>query len=89
MAWFYQLSATREWGEAGPKPILPSEIEAWSRLTGTTVSRDDAKALLDLDILYRNVCAEDESENYKWPEDDQIMVAWASTAIQSKNNAAQ
>ncbi len=44
---------------SGPQPISYVEIDAWSRLTGETVTREELAVLIQMDDGYRLALAEE------------------------------
>lgn len=81
--WFLDLSNMREWGEGGPKAIRPTEIAAWSQLTRTRPTPGEIRLILDLDVKFRNVQAEDENDIPRMPQADQEMLEWVKAAMMS------
>jgi len=81
--WYRVLSNMREWGDGGPKAILPTEIVAWSQLTGTRPLPHETRLILDLDVRFRNVQAEDAEDLSTLPEADQEMLEWVKAARMS------
>lgn len=81
--WFLALSNMREWGEGGPKAIRATEIAAWASLTGANPTPREVRLILDLDVKFRNVHAEDENDIPRMPEADQAMLEWAKAARMS------
>lgn len=81
--WFLDLSNMREWGEGGPKAIRPTEIAAWSQLTRIRPTPREIRLILDLDVKFRNVQAEDENDIPRMPQADQEMLEWAKAAMMS------
>lgn len=81
--WFIELSNMREWGEGGPKAIKPTEIAAWSQLTGTRPTPREVKLILDIDVRFRNINAETDDDMPTLPEADQEMLEWAKAARMS------
>lgn len=56
--WFWRLSNMRSANDNGPAPLTVDAIEAFARVTGERVSREETDLLLDMDIEYRNAIAE-------------------------------
>lgn len=81
--WFLALSNMREWGEGGPQAIRPTEIAAWSQLTGARPLPHEIRLILDLDVRFRNVQAEDNEDVSTLPEADQEMLEWVKAARMS------
>jgi hypothetical protein len=57
--WFWQLNARRQQGMNGPQAITFTEIEAWSRLTGERLLREEITILIRMDDGYRQALAEE------------------------------
>lgn len=77
--WFLELSNMRDWGEGGPRAIKATEIAAWSDQVGTSPLPHEIRILLDMDVRFRNIHAEDEPpENLG--ADDRNMIAWVDAA---------
>ncbi|WP_449272386.1 phage tail assembly chaperone [Hyphobacterium vulgare] len=49
---FWQFGQFRKIGEGGPQPLQPSEVEAWLRLTGRTLSTTDISTIFAMDSEY-------------------------------------
>jgi len=49
--WFLELDRARRHGGFGPEPLAYADIEAWARLTGRRLSREDVVILVDIDRL--------------------------------------
>lgn len=50
--WFEQLSATRTSGMSGPNPLSPSDVLAWSELTGSKISPNEYLILRAMDAAH-------------------------------------
>lgn len=81
--WFIELANMRDYGEAGPKSIKPSEIAAWSDLTRRRPSPLEIRIILDLDVRFRNIHAEDEATDLT--EHDRAVLAYVEAATLSKS----
>lgn len=57
MDWFWSISASRGCSHAGPEPISPAMIKAWSEYSGDIVNRDEAAVIVAMDIAYRDAVA--------------------------------
>lgn len=69
----------RDWGEGGPRAIKPTDISAWSGLVGVSLLPHEIRILLDMDVRFRNIHAEDETpENLS--ADERNMIAWVDAA---------
>ena len=58
-AWFWQLHARRQNGANGPQAISYPEIDAWSRITGELLLREEVGILIRMDDGYRQALAEE------------------------------
>lgn len=56
--WFWRLSNMRGASDAGPCPLTVDATEAFARVTGERIAREEIDVLLDMDIEYRNAIAE-------------------------------
>ncbi len=81
--WFIELDNTRDYGQAGPKSIKPTEIAAWKNETHRRPSPLEIRIILDLDVRYRNIYAEDDGDNLT--EYDRAILAYVEAAQISKS----
>jgi hypothetical protein len=52
LQWWAELSAARGQGFSGPLPLSFTEIDAWSRLTGSALTAFEVSVLRDLDRAF-------------------------------------
>jgi len=57
---FLQLSTHRSSTFGGAPPLLFSEIESWSKVTGKTLSPFELDVILALDNLWKEIASEEE-----------------------------
>lgn len=50
--WFWNLNGSRHSGDGGPQPLSYLEIDAWQRLTRTTVRVEEIQILIEMDGAY-------------------------------------
>ncbi len=55
MRWFYEMSSGRSTNGFGYMPLAFSEMEAWSRLRGVTLTPWEVQTIKSLDREYLNV----------------------------------
>jgi hypothetical protein len=71
LAWYYQLSATRDPPSLSgtPAAIRFSEMLAWVQLFGIRLTRFELNCLVTLDVTYRNVASGVKQQNKDGNED--------------------
>lgn len=50
--WFEQMSVGRRIGESGPMGLAPSDVLAWSTLSGTAISPIEYEIITHMDVAY-------------------------------------
>lgn len=60
--WFWHLDGQREDGTNGPQPLSYLQLDAWQRLTGEIVRREEIKILLDMDRVYLSALRQERAE---------------------------
>lgn len=78
--WFKELDSTRDWRDGYPCAIKPTELEAWSNKTHTYMNPLEVRLILDLDVRFLNITAENTAEIPNLPEADAAMLAYVSAA---------
>lgn len=78
--WYVELANMRVWSDGAPQAIKATEIAAWSELTGSRPSPHEVRLILDLDVRFRNITAENTAEIPNLPEADAAMLAYVSAA---------
>ena len=53
LGWFEELSKTRQEGLNGPLPITWCDMQGWAAVTDTPLQPGEARALHQLDLLWR------------------------------------
>ena len=79
--WFIELSNTRDYGDGGPAAIKPSEINEWASFTIPKPSHHEKKIILALDVKFRNIHAEDESDYHKLSDEEKQVVQYVNAAM--------
>jgi len=59
---FIHLANTTQMGSSGVEPIQPSEVEAWSRLTGASFRPWQVSLIFDMDRARRQVLIENQQK---------------------------
>ncbi len=87
--WFNKLNNLREWdGMSGqPKPINPSCVESWCRLSGVKINPSEYGIISDLDVLYRNTMSSEESD-LKLGEEISVVLEHVKSAKMSLKSIA-
>jgi hypothetical protein len=52
LEWFEELSATRATGMSGPNPLAPSDVYAWSTITGARLTPNEYFIIRVMDAAY-------------------------------------
>ncbi len=69
--WFWELSALRSGGFSAPNPIPPTEVEAWSRLTGIRLEPWEARMILKVDRYFISAFTKEEQKHKFMIDEDQ------------------
>jgi len=59
MDWFWELHQGRSMGMGDGEPLSFTEIEAWVRLTGTVIRREEVRILMTIDRAYLHAKGEE------------------------------
>ncbi len=62
--WFWHLDGQRENGHSGPQPLNYLQLDAWQRLTGEIVRREEIKILLNMDCVYLSALRKERAEHH-------------------------
>jgi hypothetical protein len=84
LEWFGDLSSARRSGANGPDPIGFSDIEAWSRLTGTIVRREELIILRQMDAAWCRAVAQEHAQTRRDAEGRSKAQAQAKAMLGKK-----
>ena len=62
--WFWHLDGQREQGANGPNPLNYLQLDAWQRLTGEIVRREEIQILMAMDRSYLSAFSQERAEQH-------------------------